>query len=55
MVNSFWGRKIFLLDVDCGIAEAIALCPLLMALYAGKRACEGGAARTAVFVGPDMA
>ena len=55
MINSFWGRKISLSDVDCRIAEAIALCPLLMALYAGKRACEGGAARTAVFVGPDMA
>lgn len=55
MVDPLWGRKIFLLDVHCGIAEAVALCPLLMALNAGKRACESGAARTAVFVGPDMA
>lgn len=40
MVNSFWSCEVFLFDIDCGVSEAVALCPLLMALYARKGACE---------------
>ena len=34
MVNSLRRCKIFLLDINRGIADTVALCPLFMALYA---------------------
>ena len=44
-----------MLDVSGGVANAIALSPLLMALNAGEGTGQNGASRTAVFVGFDMA
>lgn len=44
-----------MLDISGGVANSIALSPLLVALYAGEGTGQGGAARAAVFVRLDMA
>ena len=55
MVDAFGSGEIFLLDVDSGIADPIALGPFLVTLDAGKGASEDGAAWAAIFMRSDVA
>ena len=55
MIDAGRGREIGSFDVGGGIADAIALCPLLVSFYAGEGAGQGRAARAAVLVGTYVA
>ena len=55
MVNSLGRGEVRPLHILCRVSEAATLRPLLVAFDTGKRAGEGEASGTAVFVGVDMA
>lgn len=55
VVDTLWRGKVLLLDVNCGITDAITFGPLLMTFDAREGAGQGGAARAAVIVWFDMA
>lgn len=55
MVDTLGSGKVLLPHIFGRIADAIAFGPLLVALDAGKRAGQGEAAGTAIFVRSDVA
>lgn len=55
VVDSLWRCEVGPLHVLCRVSDAVALGPLFVALDAGEGAGKGEAARTAVFVGMDVA